>query len=317
MKLRNVILSALAVATLSACQTGGGSSKLETLSDSVSYAMGAGDGQQLITSFKRNGIDSLVNVDLYLKTLQEVSEGTPSSINFEENKDMLQNFFREFQTDMMRAAQDSTYVKSFNPSASRVDSVSILMGASDAENLKKGLAQRGMDSILNVGLYVKTIVAAAKEQELLIDPQEYQATVQKFFSDIEEKELMAKHGENKKAGEEFLAINKGKEGVTTTASGLQYEVIKEGNGNKPGYTDKVNVTYKGTLIDGTEFDAGTTSFGVNQVIPGWTEALQLMSVGAKYKLFIPQEIAYGKRAAGSIPPFSTLVFEVELHSIDK
>ena len=131
-----------------------------------------------------------------------------------------------------------------------------------------------------------------------------------------------KYGTVKEDGEKFLAENALKEGVTTTESGLQYEVIKMGRGKKPTATDKVKVHYHGTLIDGTVFDSSVecgepTSFGLNQVIKGWTEGLQLMPVGSKFRFYIPQELGYGAQAAGSIPPYSTLIFEVELLSIEK
>ena len=131
-----------------------------------------------------------------------------------------------------------------------------------------------------------------------------------------------KYGTVKEDGEKFLAENVLKEGVTTTESGLQYEVIKMGRGKKPTATDKVKVHYHGTLIDGTVFDSSVergepTSFGLNQVIKGWTEGLQLMPVGSKFRFYIPQELGYGAQAAGSIPPYSTLIFEVELLSIEK
>jgi FKBP-type peptidyl-prolyl cis-trans isomerase FklB len=126
---------------------------------------------------------------------------------------------------------------------------------------------------------------------------------------------------NRADGEAFLAANKTKPGVMTTASGLQYKVDREGNGKKPDSNDKVTVHYHGTLIDGTIFDSSvnrgkTTSFGLNQVIPGWTEGLQLMSEGAKYTFYIPQNLAYGSRGQGKIQPFSTLIFEVELFTVE-
>ena len=123
------------------------------------------------------------------------------------------------------------------------------------------------------------------------------------------------------AGERFLAENKAKEGVFVTPSGLQYKIIKEGNGPKPSLSDKVKVHYRGSLIDGTVFDSSVERgeplvFGVGQVIAGWTEALQLMPVGSKWMLYIPYELGYGSREAGQIKPFSTLIFEVELLDIE-
>ena len=132
----------------------------------------------------------------------------------------------------------------------------------------------------------------------------------------------AKFAQNKTAGEAFLHENRSKEGIHTTSSGLQYEILTAGDGPKPGSSDMVTVHYHGTLIDGTVFDSSVhrgepATFGVHQVIPGWTEALQLMNVGSKYRLFIPQELAYGANPhpGGPIKPFSALIFDVELIAI--
>ena len=131
-----------------------------------------------------------------------------------------------------------------------------------------------------------------------------------------------KYGNTKEDGEKFLAENALREGVITTASGLQYEVIKMGKGKKPVATDNVRVHYHGTLTNGVVFDSSVDrgepiTFGLTQVIAGWTEALQLMPVGSKFKLYIPQQLGYGSQQAGSIPPYSTLIFEVELLGIEK
>ena len=142
--------------------------------------------------------------------------------------------------------------------------------------------------------------------------------VEKHADAVKAKALESRYGENKAAGEAFLAENAKKEGIVTLPSGLQYEVITEGNGKKPGATDRVKCHYEGTLIDGTLFDSSIKRgqpavFGVNQVIKGWVEALQLMSEGSKWRLFIPSELGYGAQQAGEmIPPHSTLIFEVEL-----
>lgn len=159
-----------------------------------------------------------------------------------------------------------------------------------------------------------------------ITQDEYHATMQKFqklMQEAAEKHMAEMAAKNKLEGDKFLAENAKKEGVKSTPSGLQYIVITEGEGDTPTSTDIVKVHYTGTLIDGRVFDSSVSrgvpaQFGVNQVIPGWTEALQMMKVGSKYKLFLPSDIAYGERGAGEmIQPNSTLIFEVELLDIIK
>lgn len=147
--------------------------------------------------------------------------------------------------------------------------------------------------------------------------EEAQEVMNEYFSNLQAERLEL----NIKAGQEFLAANKERAGVVELPSGLQYEIIKEGNGPKPKATDQVKCHYHGTLINGVVFDSSVergqpATFGVNQVIPGWVEALQLMPVGSKWKLFIPSNLAYGERGAGqSIEPNSTLIFEVEILDI--
>lgn len=147
--------------------------------------------------------------------------------------------------------------------------------------------------------------------------EEAQEVMNEYFSNLQAERLEL----NLKAGQEFLAANKERAGVVELPSGLQYEIIKEGNGPKPKATDQVKCHYHGTLINGVVFDSSVergqpATFGVNQVIPGWVEALQLMPVGSKWKLFIPSNLAYGERGAGqSIEPNSTLIFEVEVLDI--
>jgi FKBP-type peptidyl-prolyl cis-trans isomerase len=160
--------------------------------------------------------------------------------------------------------------------------------------------------------------------EFLLTEDEAGKVMQEFQQKMREKsnqERAAGGARNLKEGQAFLEANKAKEGVVTTDSGLQYTVLTEGDGPTPSSTDKVSVNYRGTLIDGTEFDSSykrnaPATFGVNQVIPGWTEALQLMKTGSKYRLFIPSELAYRDRGQGSlIGPNSVLIFEVEMLEI--
>lgn len=165
---------------------------------------------------------------------------------------------------------------------------------------------------------IKDVVGGVK---LKIDDREAQTIVQEFFQKQEEKQRAAAAEKGKEAkvqGEKYLAENAKKEGVITLPSGLQYQVLKEGNGKKPKATDKVKCHYEGMLIDGTMFDSSIqrgepATFALNQVIAGWTEGLQMMQEGAKYRFFIPYNLGYGERGAGaSIPPFAALLFDVEL-----
>ena len=163
---------------------------------------------------------------------------------------------------------------------------------------------------------------AAVEENSLVAPDSASTYVRTKSEEIKTKALEAKYGEYKKENEEFLANNKSKDGIKVTESGLQYRIIKEGKGEIPTKTSRVKVHYKGTMIDGTEFDSSyerkePTTFRADQVIKGWTEALTMMPVGSKWELYIPQELGYGSREAGKIKPFSTLIFEVELISIEK
>jgi len=195
------------------------------------------------------------------------------------------------------------------------------IGSSLKQQSKSGLLG---DSTLKVDidLIKQGLVNGLKGSKIQMAPTEAQMYLQTTMQKLQDVKMQKEFGANKAAGEKFLAENKGKAGVVTTASGLQYEVIKKGNGPVPTETSRVKVHYHGTLIDGTVFDSSVNrgepaEFGVNQVIKGWTEGLQLMPVGSKYKFYIPQELAYGAQNQGTIKPFSVLVFEVELLSIEK
>ena len=190
-----------------------------------------------------------------------------------------------------------------------MDKFSYGLGMGIGQNLlSMGVTEMSVEDFIKG---VSDVLAGNKPE---LSHSEAQKIVTERFKQLAEAEFEAKN----KNGEEFLAANAKKEGVVVLPSGLQYQVITEGTGKKPGATDRVECHYEGTLIDGTIFDSSikrgeTATFGVNQVIKGWVEALQLMQEGAKWRLFIPYDLAYGERGAGEmIPPYSALVFEVEL-----
>ena len=185
------------------------------------------------------------------------------------------------------------------------------------------LAQMGATD-LNVDDFAQSIRDVLEGRELKVSHREAQQIVQDYFQKQEQKlnAERAEKGKTAKAeGEKYLAENGKKEGVITLPSGLQYQVLREGNGRKPSAKDTVKCHYEGFLIDGTVFDSSVqrgepATFGLQQVIAGWTEGLQLMQEGAKYRFFIPYKLAYGEGGAGAmIPPFATLIFDVELIAV--
>lgn len=197
-----------------------------------------------------------------------------------------------------------------------MDKVSYALGL----GIGQQLAQMGA-SDLNIDDFADAIKDVINGNELKVPHKDAQTIVQEYFRQQEERinAIRAEQGKAAKAeGEIFLAENGKKEGVVTLKSGLQYEVLREGNGKKPKATDQVKCHYEGTLINGQVFDSSykrnePAVFPLNQVIPGWTEGLQLMQEGAKYRFYIPYILAYGESGAGgSIPPFATLIFDVEL-----
>lgn len=174
---------------------------------------------------------------------------------------------------------------------------------------------------INPVLFAKGMIDAENKKNTL-DEQAAQAYVMSFMQNRQAEKMKKQYGKNIDEGEKFLADNKKREGVKETASGLQYEVITMGTGAKPGPEETVKVHYTGTLMDGTKFDSSVDRnepavFGVNQVIKGWQEGIQLMPVGSKFKFYVPYELAYGENGTGPIPPYSTLIFDVELLDIVK
>ncbi len=276
-------------AGLASCTAQSPKANLKTDVDSLSYAIGMARTEGL-----KQYLTQQLNVDTAY--MAEFVKGFNEGASKTSKKDAA--YLAGLQIGQMVSTQ---WVKGFNSQVFGEDSTQTL----SRDNILAGFVA----GVLGKG------GAMTKEQAA-----EYMRT---GMETIRDKSVEKKYGANKTAGEKFLAENKTKAGVVTTPSGLQYKVITKGTGAIPADTCKVKVNYKGTLIDGTEFDSSykrkePATFRVNQVIKGWTEALKLMPVGSKWELYVPYELAYGSReTGGQIKPFSTLIFEIELLSIEK
>ena len=216
-----------------------------------------------------------------------------------------------------QAAQEEGSASSEKRALAAPSSLEEKVAYSIGANLGGGLKQQQVD--LDIDYIIKGFEDAMAGEELLLTPEEMQEAVGMY-----QQQLAQEAGQrNRDAGEEFLAANQVREEVVTLPSGLQYEVVEAGDGPKPGPTDRVTVHYRGTLVDGTQFDSSydrgqPATFRLDQVIPGWSEGLQLMSEGATYKLFIPGDLAYGPNPPpGPIGPDATLIFTVELLDIEE
>mgnify|MGYP000794757724 FL=1 len=288
MKKVSIFMAIAAAASLASCTAQAPKANLKTDIDSLSYSIGMAQTQGLkgyLTG--RLDVDTAYMAD-FIKGLNEGANKTSK-------KDIAYmaglQIGQQISNQMMKGINQELFAGDSTKTISKDN----FMAGFIAGTLEKG--------------GVMTMEAA----------QEYTRTA---METIKAKAMEEKYADNKAAGEKFLAENKTKEGVKTTESGLQYKVITEGKGEIPADTCKVKVNYKGTLIDGTEFDSSykrnePSTFRANQVIKGWTEALTMMPVGSKWELYIPQELAYGSRESGQIKPFSTLIFEVELVGIEK
>ena len=288
MKKVSIFMAIAAAASLASCTAQAPKANLKTDIDSLSYSIGMAQTQGL-----KGYLTGRLDVDTAY--MAEFIKGLNEGANKTSKKDIAYmaglQIGQQISNQMMKGINQELFAGDSTKTISKDN----FMAGFIAGTLEKG--------------GVMTMEAA----------QEYTRTA---METIKAKAMEEKYADNKAAGEKFLAENKTKEGVKTTESGLQYKVITEGKGEIPADTCKVKVNYKGTLIDGTEFDSSykrnePATFRANQVIKGWTEALTMMPVGSKWELYIPQELAYGSRDQGQIKRFSTLIFEVELLSIEK
>ncbi len=285
MKKQNIILAVAAIFVLSSCNSNKTQMpELKTQLDSLNYAFGLANGNG-IKQYYMQGDTTEAAVESLLKGFDEAMKGSAK----EENAEM-----RDLGTRIGTALKEQ--------------SESGLLGDSTLK--------------VNIDLIKQGLINGMLKSDIQMKPEEAQMFLNTAMQRIQEKAAEQQFGSNRSAGELFLAENAKKEGVVVTESGLQYEVIKKGTGATPKDGDNVKVHYHGTLIDGTVFDSSVNRnepivLNVNGVIPGWTEALKLMQVGAKYKLFIPYQLAYGQADQGAIKPYSALIFEVELLSIEK
>ena len=288
MKKVSIFMAIAAAASLASCTAQAPKANLKTDIDSLSYSIGMAQTQGL-----KGYLTGRLDVDTTY--MAEFIKGLNEGANKTSKKDIA------YMAGLQIGQQISNQMmKGINQELFAGDSTKTISKDNFLAGFIAGTLEKGG---------VMTMEAA----------QEYTRTA---METIKAKAMEEKYADNKAAGEKFLAENKAKDGVKTTESGLQYKVITEGKGEIPADTCKVKVNYKGTLIDGTEFDSSykrkePTTFRANQVIKGWTEALTMMPVGSKWELYIPQELAYGSRDQGQIKPFSTLIFEVELLSIEK
>ncbi|BEG99915.1 FKBP-type peptidyl-prolyl cis-trans isomerase [Bacteroides sedimenti] len=288
MKKLSIFMAVAAAATLASCTGKAPKANLKTDIDSLSYSIGMSQTQGLKDYLVQQVKMDTTNMDEFIKGLKDGVKETSKK-------------------------KDAYYA-------------GLQIGQQIKNQMIKGVNRElfGDDSTKTISVenFMSGFIAGTLNKGGKMTMEEAQQYARMNMERIKSKSLEKTYAANKKAGQDFLAANKTKPGVVTTPSGLQYKIVKAGTGAIPTDTSKVKVHYKGTLIDGTEFDSSykknqPVEFVANQVIKGWTEALKLMPVGSKWILYIPQELAYGSRDTGTIKPFSTLIFEVELLEIAK
>lgn len=288
MKKSTIFMMFAAAASLASCTAQGPKANIKSDVDSLSYMIGMTNTQGLKDYvISRMGVDTAYMADF----IRGIEQGTKETDSKQKAYMAGMQIGQQISGDMFDAINRQLFGN---------DSVNSLSKENFLAGFIAAVQEKGMVDMNTANDFVRTKADAIKAK----------ATEEKY-------------AEYKAENEKFLAENKTKEGVKTTPSGLQYKIIKAGNGAIPTDSSTVKVNYKGTLIDGTQFDSSydrnePTTFRADQVIKGWTEALTMMPVGSKWELYIPQELAYGAREAGpKIKPFSTLIFEVELVSIEK
>ena len=328
--------SALTVLAVMMVSCGGASTPKTSLKnsvDSVSYAYGVSMADQGLVQFlEQSGVlQNTSNIEFdyqsriaaadstQKKVLQKELDAKVDSVN-KLNAPRLKEFIKGM-TEAMDLEEKSPYANGLSIGVQFSQQMlpqfnEMLFGADSTKEVNRDQVMAGLISTL-------------KNQELAISKMDANGLIQSEVEKAQsvgqarqEEELKAQHQESIAAGDAFMAENAKKEGVVTLPSGLQYEIVRAGNGAIPADTDQVKVHYHGTLIDGTVFDSSVdrgepATFGVTQVIPGWTEALKLMPVGSKWRLYVPYDLAYGSADRGEIKPFSNLIFDVELIGIEK
>ncbi|MDA3867873.1 MAG: FKBP-type peptidyl-prolyl cis-trans isomerase [Salinivirgaceae bacterium] len=325
MKITKLVLLAATSALFIACGNGdktSGSTELKTKKDSTSYALGSTQAESFWSQMDRFETTEFINKDKFLRGLDDAISNAPKISN-EEAMGLI-------RATLQKLRMDSTFqmpkISKGDELLNLNDSFGYGLGVNVATGLVNAIDDFKLQDDVNIDLIVEGMKDVATDMSK-IDAQTGSRMVNELLEKASEQKAAAEAKEfegNKEAGEKFLEENKKRSEVKVTESGLQYEVLKKGTGAQPSETDKVTVHYHGTLIDGTVFDSSVergepTSFPLNRVIPGWTEGVQLMKEGAKYKFYVPQELAYGSSApqGTSIKPYSALIFEVELLEIEK
>ena len=295
--MKNTIMVALALLMVGATFNSVNAQQTPTTRvDSLSYSMGMAQTQGLkdyLSKQRHVDLNSSEVMDNFVKGLKEgaFAEDTPSKTAYYEGLQIGQQILRQMKP-----------------------------------GINKELFGADSDKSISLDLFMAGFVSAVTGKDGLMSIEDASNLAKRLMDEVKNDELLAKYGDNKKAGEDFMAAQaklakKKKSGITVLPSGLMYKVLVKGDGPIAKATDKVKVKYEGRLIDGTVFDStekhggDPATFSPNQVIKGWTEALTIMPVGSKWQLYIPQELAYGNRDAGQIKPFSALIFDVEVLEI--